>query len=125
MRNLSSFLIGLCFWLVLHPKLDILTVFIAGLIFIVQNAINIDFKPRRLIIFLIKLVYSFLLAILQSFKLITRGYFFNSKIQSTKVITDEELFEKTILITLTPYTLVIEDQHGHLIVHELVEEEKR
>lgn len=126
MSELLLLAFGIVFWLIVYPKFDAFTM----VFFIVSTLVAKDFvKPslegKETLSFTAKLFCNFFIALWQSFKMLFGGYSFASRIQTVKVEENSwKIFEKTLIITLTPYTVVIDFRKDTLTVHELIKEEK-
>lgn len=112
-------ILGLLFWLVLTGwSLS----FLPGLPAVLLGILVVSPKVRsqRMVLFTGRLLFSFVKALYQAFALMLCLYDHRSRF-STELAgsEEEELFEKTVLITLTPRTLVVQDAKGELLVHAL------
>jgi multicomponent Na+:H+ antiporter subunit E len=118
------FLLGMLFWTVLSGwRSPWLLVLGAGVSFVAIRIVMPHIDPGRMVFFILKLPLFFLEALRQAFTLLVRLYNHPSQLLWESTPTgEEELFEKTVLITLTPYTLVVKEEKGELLIHSIKEE---
>lgn len=122
-----SFLLGMLFWTVLSGWRSLwLLALGAGASFMGICIVTPHITPKHMVLFTLKLPLFFLEALRQAFTLFVRFYNHPSRLLRENAPTgEEELFEKTVLITLTPYTLVIKEEKGELLIHSIKEEKGR
>ncbi|MDI6862565.1 MAG: Na+/H+ antiporter subunit E [Pseudothermotoga sp.] len=115
---------GTALWFFLSPVLELETLLSALIASYVSMRLvgTTRVKLTRLLVFIAKLMYDLLVAVWQSLKLLTRLYDFESKYVNEVIGQDFfEKFEKIVLITLTPYTIVADEKGDELVIHELKE----
>lgn len=79
--------------------------------------------PKRMTLFVLTLPLYFLEALRQAFDLFPHRYDHPSRFHKETVNpTEEEIFAKTVLVTLTPHTLVVKEEQGELLIHSVKEE---
>lgn len=121
------FLLGMLFWTVLSGWRSLwLLALGAGASFMGICIVTPHITPKHMVLFTLKLPLFFLEALWQALTLLARLYNHSSQFLWKSIPTgEEELFEKTVLITLTPYTLVIKEEKGGLLIHSIKEEKGR
>ncbi|WP_448535380.1 Na+/H+ antiporter subunit E [Pseudothermotoga sp.] len=122
MRKIAFIAFGIALWIFLTPTLEIevlLTALIAS--YVAARLVgNVKLRPMKILNFTVLLAYNFLVAVWQSLKIVLGLFDYESKYFEEPAGRDFlEKFEKIVLITLTPFTIVVDEKENVLIIHEL------
>uniref|UniRef100_A0A832MLD9 Uncharacterized protein n=1 Tax=Pseudothermotoga hypogea TaxID=57487 RepID=A0A832MLD9_9THEM len=122
MRKIAFLAFGVALWIFLTLTLEIevlLTALIAS--YVAARLVgNVKLRPMKILKFTVLLAYNFLVAVWQSLKMVFGLFDYESKYFEEPAGRDFlEKFEKIVLITLTPFTIVVDERVDSLLVHEL------